>query len=56
MEGRRDKLSASASYDDEFTTNTLWEWQEQRNPMLKHGSVVRPTMYFGKLGHQEGVR
>ena len=23
-----------------------WEWQEERTPMLKHGSVVRPTMYL----------
>ena len=33
-------------------TNLLqkhWEWQEERNPMLKHGSAVRPTMYLASL-------
>ena len=23
-----------------------WEWQEERNPAMKHGTVVRPTMYM----------
>ena len=27
----------------------LWEWQEDRTPMLRHGSVVRPTMYLASL-------
>ena len=26
-----------------------WEWQEDRTPMLKHGSVVRPTMYLASM-------
>ena len=33
-------------------TNLLqerWEWQEERNPTLKHGSAVRPTMYLASL-------
>ena len=33
-------------------TNPLqkhWERQEGRNPMLKHGSAVRPTMYLASL-------
>ena len=33
-------------------TNLLqkhWDWQEERNPMLKRGSVVRPTMYLASL-------
>ena len=35
-----------------LTTNLLqkhWEWQEERNPVMKHGTVVRPTMYMGSL-------
>ena len=23
-----------------------WEWQENRTPMSKHGSVIRPTMFL----------
>ena len=23
-----------------------WEWQEGRNPVMKHGTVVRPTLYL----------
>ena len=33
-------------------TNSLqkrWEWQEARNHILRHGSVVRPTMYLASL-------
>ena len=26
-----------------------WEWQEERNPVKKHGTVVRPTMYLASL-------
>ena len=26
-----------------------WEWQEERSPMLKHGSVIRPTMFWASL-------
>ena len=40
-------------------TNLLqkqWEWQEERNPKLTHGSTVKPSMYLVKLEHQEGVR
>ena len=33
-------------------TNLLqkhWEWKEEKTPMLKHGSVVRPTMYLASM-------
>ena len=33
-------------------TNLLpkhWEWQEERTPMLKHGSAVRPTLYLANM-------
>ena len=26
-----------------------WEWQEERNPVMKHGTVVRPTLYLASL-------
>ena len=26
-----------------------WEWQEDRNPVMKHGTVVRPTLYCASL-------
>ena len=26
-----------------------WEWQEERNPMVEHGSAERPTMYLANL-------
>ena len=26
-----------------------WEWQEDRNLVMKHGTVVRPTMYMASL-------
>ena len=26
-----------------------WEWQEDRTPMLRHGSVVRTTMYLANM-------
>ena len=32
-----------------MATNLLqkhWEWPEEKAPMLKHGSAVRPTMFF----------
>ena len=35
-----------------LTTNLLqkqWEWQEERNPVMKHGTVVRPTMYMASV-------
>ena len=28
------------------------EWQEDRHPMLRHGSVVRPTMYLASMDIQ----
>ena len=34
------------------TTSLLqkqWDWQEERNPMMKHGTVARPTMYMASL-------
>ena len=33
-------------------TNLLqkrWEWQEERTPMLRHGSLVRPSMYLARM-------
>ena len=34
-----------------------WEWQEERNPVMKHGTVVRPTPYLASLatGYQDGL-
>ena len=35
-----------------MVTNLLqkhWEWQEERNPVLRHGTVVRPTMFLARL-------
>ena len=35
-----------------MVTNLLqkhWEWQEEWNPALRHGTVVRPTMYLASL-------
>ena len=26
-----------------------WEWQEERNSVMKHGTVVKPTMYQARL-------
>ena len=26
-----------------------WGWQEKRNPVMRHGTVVRPTMYLASL-------
>ena len=26
-----------------------WEWQEERNPVMKHGTVVRRTLYLASL-------
>ena len=45
---RWEKLPAFASDDDELTEKTLG-MQEERNPTLKHGSAVRPTMYLASL-------
>ena len=35
-----------------LVTNFLhkrWEWQEEWNSVMKHGTVVRPTMYLANL-------
>ena len=35
-----------------MVTNLLqkpWEWQAERNPVMKHGTVVRPTLYLASL-------
>ena len=35
-----------------MVTNLLqkqWEWQEEGNPAMRHGTVVRPTMYMACL-------
>ena len=42
----------SCEHLQEMLTNLLqkhWEWQENREPMKKHGSVVRPTMFVASL-------
>ena len=26
-----------------------WEWQEEKNPVMRHGTVVRPTMCMASL-------
>ena len=26
-----------------------WEWQEERHPVIKHGTVVRPALYLASL-------
>ena len=30
----------------------LWEWQEEKNPVMRHGAVVRPTKYLSSLDIQ----
>ena len=33
-------------------TNLLqkhWEWQEDRRPMIRHSSVIRPTVYLASM-------
>ena len=35
-----------------MATNLLqkhWEWQEERNPVMRHGTVVRPTLHLASL-------
>ena len=42
----------SCQHSQVLTTNLLqkhWEWQEERNPVMKHGTVVRPTMFLVSL-------
>ena len=42
-----------------MVTNLLqkhWEWQEERNPVMKHGTVVRPTMHLASLDNEDGLR
>ena len=37
---------------NKLPTNLLrkhWERQEERNPVMKHGTVVRQTMYLASL-------
>ena len=41
----RNKLPALTSDDYEFAAKH-WEWQEDRNPVMKHATVVRPKMYL----------
>ena len=41
---RWDKLPACTSNDDELLAKKHWEWQEERNPVLRHVGEVRPTM------------
>ena len=32
-----------------------WEWQDERNPSLRHGSAVRPTMYLASLDMKTAI-
>ena len=43
------KLSTPASKEDKISHKKHWDWQEDRTPMLRHGSVVRPTMSFASM-------
>ena len=43
--GRRNGIPC----DDDTCTTKHWEWQEEWNTMLKHGRVIRPTMYLASL-------
>ena len=51
----RIKLPAPAGYHEKSATKTtgMAGWT---TPMLRHGGVVRPTMYFGQHGHQNSFR
>ena len=42
------KLSTSTGVGHK-SLHKHWEWQEERSPMLKHGSVIRPTMLMASL-------
>ena len=44
----RDKLPTRTGIDDELMQKR-WEWQDERNSVMKHGTVVRPTMYMASL-------
>ena len=33
-----------------------WEWQEEMSPLMKHGTVVRPTLYLASLDTKDGFR
>ena len=42
----------SCQHPQVTTTNLMhkhWDWQEDRTPMLRHGSVVRTTMYLASM-------
>ena len=42
----------SCQHMHEMVTNLLqkhWEWKEEKNPVMKHGTVVKPTMYLASL-------
>ena len=42
----------SCQHLQEMVTNWLqkhWEWQEERNPVMKHGTEERPTMFLASL-------
>ena len=47
--GEREKLPTSTGTDDEFIAEKHREWPEERNPVMKHGTFVRPTMYMASL-------
>ena len=42
------QLPALAS-DDCNLLQKHWEWQEERAPMMNHGSVIRPTLCLASL-------
>ena len=35
-------------FGDDFAAQH-WEWQEERYTVMKHGTIVRPTMYLANL-------
>ena len=55
VRSQQEKLSTSTGVCDKPLTKH-WEWQDERSPMLRHGSVIRPTNVHGKLGHQDSFR
>ena len=32
-----------------------WEWQEDRRPMVRHGSVKRTTVYLASMDIKDGL-
>ena len=52
------RLEKEKSHLQVMVTNLLqkhWEWQEERNLVMRHGTVVRPTMYMASLDIKTAV-